>query len=216
MPCRRPAALATALAAAVSIASLPVTAAPVPRHGPVALTAMPRLLPPIRAQSSDRSDWGGPDRYDGRDGLDPAGARRVIWLIGDRIRHCEAYAPVWRVDCLADGFKQIARGLPQGEAYSPLGRELSATADRLAALARRNADPAKPAERLRAQTRAGPRRTSRPIVAIDPRRLPAANAAAAAIVADLATTLLRSAPGEADIARIAAAVDGTRILLRSS
>lgn len=214
MPCVR-LALSMTLSAAVAVTTLPVVAAPVQLPRPVALPVTPDLLPLIRVQSQGgRSGWGS-DR-DNPNGLDSAGAQRIEWQIADRIRHCEAYRPIWRVDCLADGFKQISRTLPQGEGYSSLRRELSTTADRLAALARQNADPAKPAARMRVQTSAGPRRTSRPIVAIEPRRLPAANAAAASIVADLSTTLLRSSPGQTDIARIAAAVDSTRVLLRSS
>ncbi len=222
--------LSLAVAAAVALPPLSAPAAPTPRtnlHADVTAD----LLPYIRVQSCEGECEPNEPRYDppsrNRDGdrdyeppaLSAPGVRRIEWLIADRIRHCEAYRPIWRIDCLADGFKQIARSLPEGRGYASVSRELSSTADELAALARRNADPAKPPERLRAQTSAGPRRTSRPLVPIAPENLPTANSAADAIVADLSTTLLRSAPNAAaqpEIARIAAAVDSTRVLLRSS
>jgi hypothetical protein len=218
--------LSFAIAAAVALPPLPAAAAFTPRtklH--VSVTA--DLLPYIRVQSCEtecepndpprRQGYG--ERSDDPPQLSPNGARRIEWQIADRIRHCEEYRPIWRIDCLADGFKQISRSLPRGGEYASLREKLSSTADELAALARRNADPVKPPERLQAQTSAGPRRTSRPLVPIAPQNLPTANRAADAIVSDLSTTLLRSAPNPAaqpEIARIAAAVDSTRVLLRSS
>jgi hypothetical protein len=217
--------LVLTIALAIAVAA-PPTAAPAAPLGrllpPGPLT--PDLLPYLRVQDGCERECGyGDDAAEDRGGeprmLSAAGASRIEWLIADRIRHCEEYRPIWRIDCLAEGFKQIATGLPRGEGYASIREELSSTADKLAALARRNADPEVPPQRLRAQTSAGPRRTSRPLVAVAPQNLPAANAAADAIVAELATTLLRSAPNPAqqpEIARIAAAVDTTRILLRSS
>lgn len=224
-------ALSLAVSAAVALPPLSAFAAPTPRTNLHAgVTA--ELLPYIRVQSCEvdcgpndppprdqPSGYGRTDRDYEPPELSPASVRRIEWQIADRIRHCEEYRPIWRIDCLADGFKQISRSLPNGQGYASVSRELSSAADELAALARQNADPAKPPERLEAQTSAGPRRTSRPIVAIAPKNLPAANRAADAIVADLSTTLLRSAPNPAaqpEIARIAAAVDSTRVLLRSS
>jgi hypothetical protein len=223
-------ALSVAIAAALALPPLPAIAAPTPRTNlHTGITAA--LLPYIRVQScegdcgpNDPPPRDRPSRYTRSDrdydsGLSVSGTRRIEWLIADRIRHCEEYRPIWRIDCLADGFKQIARSLPEGAGYASIRQELSSTADELAALARKNADPVKPPERLRAQTSAGPRRTSRPLVPIAPQNLPAANRAADAIVADLSTTLLRSAPNPAtqpEVARIAAAVDSTRVLLRSS
>jgi hypothetical protein len=214
--------LTIALATAVAVPPVAAPAAPLGRLvPPTPVTA--DLLPYLRVQDGcgrecPSYDYSGEDRGE-PPALSATGASRIEWLIADRIRHCEAYRPIWRIDCLSEGFKQIATGLPRGEGYASIRRELSSTADELAALARRNADPEVPPQRLRAQTSAGPRRTNRPLVAVAPQNLPAANAAADAIVADLATTLLRSAPNPAqqpEIARIAAAVDTTRILLRSS
>jgi hypothetical protein len=218
-------ALTVILAAALTVPPGLARAAPPGRLNlPVRITA--DLLPFLRVQDNCGRECGGSDNDKGYtdQGDDPpelsaTGAQRIEWLIADRIRHCEQYRPIWRIDCLADGFKQIARTLPRGAGYASIRMELSSAADELAALARRNADPQKPPERLRAQTSNGPRRTSRPIVAVAPQNLPAANRAAEAIVADLSTTLLRSAPGsgaQPEIERIAAAVDSTRILLRSS
>lgn len=218
-------AISIAVSACLTATSVPVMAAPPVKLRPLVMPVTPDLLPLIPVQSwggdRDSPSYGGDSRYgsdrdDQPAGITAAGVQKIEWLIADRIRHCEAYRPIWRVDCLADGFEQIARTLPRGEGYSRLRDELSSTADQLALVARRNADPQKQPSRLRVQTSAGPRRTSRPIVAIDPRLLPTANATADSIVSDLSTTLLRSARNETDLVRIAAAVDSTRVLLRSS
>jgi hypothetical protein len=151
--------------------------------------------------------------------LTDGGATTIEERIADRIAQCERYEEIWRIDCLADGFQELARSLPKTGDYALLNRKLTETAIALNAIARANADPAVAPERKAVSTPAGPRTTSRPIVAVAPARLPAANAAAIAAVDELSTTLLRSATGpvtQATVARVAAAVDSTKVLLRSS
>ena len=62
-------------------------------------------------------------------------------------------------------------------------------------------------------------RTTRPITPVAPARVAAANAEATAVVDELATTLLRAGPtrtAQRELARVAQAVDSTKVLLRSS
>ena len=134
------------------------------------------------------------------------------------IEHCEAYRDVWRVDCLSDELQRVAQALPNDPRSRRAKAEIRAAAERLRRLAEQNADPAQPAVR-RATNVGGVRRaTSRRITAVAPDRVVATNLAADRIVAELSTTLLRSASGAGarDFTRVAAAVNSTRVLLRSS
>jgi hypothetical protein len=125
-------AMSLAVSTALAVTTFPVMAAPPHQPRPLVVPITPDLLPLIRVQPCEGncspggtpggSAYGGGKRYgsDDRDTpteITPAGVERIEWLIGDRIRHCEAYKPIWRIDCLADGFKQIARTLPQGKGY---------------------------------------------------------------------------------------------------
>ena len=132
---------------------------------------------------------------------------------------CGDYDEVWRIDCLSMELERVAARLPKAAAYDSARAEVTAAAARLHAIAMANADPARPAVRREATVKGTKVRTTRPITPVAPARVAAANAQAAAVVDELATTLLRSAPtptAQRELARVAQAVDSTKVLLRSS
>lgn len=226
--------VALAAAAALSTAPLavaPLLAAPLRQPHPVAPAAAD-LLPLVLAQScegncepepepeperprysSDREGSGGRD-YAPASAVTPGG--KVARFIAARVRECQRYAEIWRIDCLSDTLQQAAAVLPATPEYSAARKDIAAAAGQLQRIADRYADPKK-AKEIRV-ARSG-RRTARAIVAVRPDALPVANAAAAAIVNDLSTTLLRSASDgstAAQITAVAASVDSSLVLLRSS
>jgi hypothetical protein len=124
---------------------------------------------------------------------------------------------VYAVDCLAERMQAAAEAMPATGDYAEARAALLSGAARLNALARANADPAKP--RVSAQTADGGLSTTRPLVPVRPEQLAAVTAQAQAIVDETETLLLRSAESSAarkvHYERIAAAVESNKVLLRS-
>lgn len=120
----------------------------------------------------------------------------------------QAYA----VDCVAAGLADVASAMQRDKEQAAAKAALEKAARDLRALAQENRDPALP----RVTARRGEVATSRPVVAVVPS--PAVAAAADAIVAEAQTVLLRSAPADTapEYNRISAALDTSRVLLRSS
>lgn len=132
---------------------------------------------------------------------------------------CGEYREVWRIDCLSVELDRVAARLPKTRAYDKARAEVAAASDKLHAIAMAYADPARPAVRREATVDGTKVRTRRPITPVAPARLPEANAQAAAVLDELSTTLLRSGPtrtAQVELARVAQAVDSTKVLLRSS
>ena len=132
---------------------------------------------------------------------------------------CGDYDEVWRIDCLSVELERVAARLPRTRAYDNARAEVAAAAARLHAIAMANADPARPAVRREATVKGTKVRTTRPITPVARPRVAAANAQAEAVVDELATTLLRAGPtrtAQRELARVAQAVDSTKVLLRSS
>jgi len=134
------------------------------------------------------------------------------------IEHCSAYSDVWRVDCLSNELERMASALPNDRSSRIAKAEIRAAAARLKTIAEQNADPAQPAVRRAVEIDGTKRTTTRPITAVAPERVVATNLAADQVITELSTTLLRSASssGAAEFARVAAAVDSTKVLLRST
>jgi hypothetical protein len=144
----------------------------------------------------------------------------ILATIKAGTEHCGQYTDVWRIDCISDELTRMAAKMPQLPEYRRAKAEVLAAAAELRALAAANADPAQPPVR-RAATVDGKRRTTtRPIVAVRPDRVVAVNRQAEAVVTELATTLLRSAPASPttsrELMRVAQAVDSAKVLLRST
>jgi hypothetical protein len=117
----------------------------------------------------------------------------------------------YTIDCVAAGLAEIAAALPDTGDRAAARAALSDAAANLRDLAQANRSRSQPRVTVRRGNVASPR----PLVAVVPSAETAA--AAAAIVAQAQTALLRSAPDSAadGYARISAALDTTRILLRS-
>ena len=159
---------------------------------------------------------------DGRgQNLDPPGpqiADVVEASIGLGITHCGAYTDVWRVDCISNELERMANRLPNDRASREARAQILAAAEKLKALAEQNADPAQPAVQRSVEINGKKRTTTRPITAVAPSRVVATNLAADQVISELSTTLLRSAStaNAAEFTRVAAAVDSTKVLLRST
>lgn len=118
----------------------------------------------------------------------------------------------YTIDCVAAGLADIANSLPRTGDRAAARAALSDAARNLRDLALANRSRSLP----RATVRRGDVATSRPVVPVTPS--PETDAAAAAIVAQAQTVLLRSAPNAGAVPeynRISAALDTTRVLLRS-
>ena len=132
---------------------------------------------------------------------------------------CGDYDETWRIDCLSVELERAAARLPRKAAYDDARAEIAAAAARLHAIAMANADPARPAIVREATVSGTKLRTTRAITPVAPARVAATNAQATAVLDELSTTLLRSAPNrtaQVELARVAQAVDSTKVLLRSS
>lgn len=208
-------ALALALAGVLALPAVPAFPAPLRFPAPV----LPGLLPYIPVQSYDREGYSPEPRgSESRETLseEQKALRRVTRFIRARVSECRRYTEIWRIDCLADALQQASRAMPDTPAYAKARKDIAAAAGKLQRIAERNADPKVPAKVRRADSG---RSTARPIVAIRPEALPAANARAEDVVAGLTTTLLRSAATAtaADpLTEVASAVDSSLVLLRSS
>ena len=97
---------------------------------------------------------------------------------------------------------------------------ISIAAAELRAIATANADPAATPVRRTVDTPKGPRTSARPITAVAPARVGAANAQAEAVLDRLTTKLLRSASSSASkrvhYERAVEAINSTKVLLRSA
>ncbi len=144
----------------------------------------------------------------------------VVDSIGTGVEHCGQYTDVWRIDCISDELARMAQKMPRTSNYSKAKSEILAASAKLQAIAQQNADPRQPPVRRTAQVGNVKRTTTRPIVAVAPDRVVAANRAADAVITELSTTLLRSAGNSpttmTELARVSQAVDSTKVLLRST
>lgn len=130
---------------------------------------------------------------------------------------CRNYAPAYRIDCLAQGLKQVASRFPSGE-YDRARGILSKAASRLGSLVSRNLDPE--AETIESKPGANPHfKAKRRYRAIKKAALGAVMKEAQAIVEEAATQLMRSYENSdrraAHYQKIATATDSLKALLRS-
>ncbi|WP_102108392.1 hypothetical protein [Oceaniglobus roseus] len=136
-------------------------------------------------------------------------------------RLCANVDPAYRVDCVADYFNWLADRLPASAEFGEAQSIVRNAARQLNQVARQNASRTQAPAVIRQSRSASAKKTSRPVVPVAPERQAAARAAAAAIVQETRTLLLRAAEGPARrklaFTRIAEAVGESRkILLRST
>ena len=124
----------------------------------------------------------------------------------------------YRVDCLAERFGEIAKGIPRGTDYDEVRQILESTSQQVAELARKNRDPS--GQRARMKRPGSSESTSRPLTPINPAATAQVNRQALAILNSTQTLLLRSAEGSksksAQYAQIADAVGSNKVLLRAA
>ncbi|MEX0302202.1 MAG: hypothetical protein AB3N24_07245, partial [Leisingera sp.] len=131
---------------------------------------------------------------------------------------CGVVGP-YLIDCLAERFETLAKDMAQLSGHGPVREILQETAQDLRQIARENRDPSKP--RGKARTLDGTLKSSRPVVAVAPERQASATAQALAVLEEAQTKLLRSAENSparsiVQFQRIAAAIDSSKVLLRSA
>ncbi len=135
----------------------------------------------------------------------------IVQRLQEIWRQCEAEtAREYHIDCLSEGYVRAAAVIPQDEVFGASRTAILQAAARLEAVTRQNQ-----AATLPSVTTPG---RSRPLRPIDPARRAAANAAAVQIIEETRTVLLRSAttaPQQAAFQQIAAAVDSSKVLMRS-
>jgi hypothetical protein len=134
---------------------------------------------------------------------------RVIQIIRVGERECGGLPLEYRADCLQQTFRRAAQEAEKGGAYSAAAAHLRSAATRISSLVARNVDPvARPIAKGTKSYRAVKKSAVR-----------AVNAAAAAIVTETETKLLRSAGSsqqrKVHYQRIAQAVGSTKRILRS-
>jgi hypothetical protein len=133
---------------------------------------------------------------------------------------CTNYTEGERIDCLSLEYSRIAQTLPSTGDYDDMRSAISIAAAELRAIAMANADPAAAPVRRTVNTPKGPRTSVRPITAVAPARVGAANAQAEAVLDRLTTKLLRSASSSASkrvhYERAVDAINSTKVLLRSA
>ncbi len=125
-----------------------------------------------------------------------------------------------RIDCVADRMRTVARGLPRGGDYAVVRQALEKGARDLAAISRAN-DSGGDRKRFSVKPPDGSaRRPTAPLREVSPDRIAEASAAAARVIEETQTVLLRSAENSrtrmAAFQEIAAALDSSKVLLRST
>jgi len=141
----------------------------------------------------------------------------IVADIRSVVADCKRYDAAYRVDCLAQGLKEVSRRMPGGE-YQQARSIISKAAGKLSSLVRANADSAQP--KLDAPSGANPRlKSKRRYTAIKKEALATVMKEAQAIIQEAETQLLRSAENsakrQAHYQQIATAISSTKVLLRS-
>lgn len=173
------------------------------------------------AGTSADSDVSGQGRQEGinrnrRSGLSDAGTRSVTRLIAAVARDCEALPIDYRVDCLGQGLRWVAKQVPNHRAYRPVRSQLTRTGTKLQDLARTNQDTTRPKIGPKRRTSGQPVRTYR---AVKRDRARFAVPEAKRVIDEAATSLLRSAENSKNrrvhYQRVARYLSSTKRILRS-
>lgn len=168
---------------------------------------------------------GGPN--DGRNVIDRSdrpvinerlNTERIVQDLLSVRRECRQYEDVYRIDCLRQGLEMTAANIPDRPENRDAKRILRQAAKQLGSIVATYADDAAP--RLEVPRNANPRfKKNRSYRAVKRASLPRAMAKANAVIDEAATQLLRSAENSerryAHYQQISAAVDSTKVLLRS-
>lgn len=153
--------------------------------------------------------------------LNPRETDKISDALGGALKTCspDFVDRRYRIDCIRFYFRQIASELPRTGEYAPVRDALTTAADKLDAIIRQNLDPNAPTIRPRLNGKSAAPRLP-PIRAIRPESEARAMRAAQAVIEEAETVLLRSTENSdrrmAHYQQIAAAIDSTKVLLRST
>lgn len=140
-----------------------------------------------------------------------------IQQIGDI---CEAAPDEYQIGCYAAMYRELAADIPANGDYAEVKQILEDTARDLTSLTRANADKAKPRVRVSTTKNNGQTLTTPPITPVKPETMVPLRQAAANVMEEAETKLLRAASSDAKRAihyqKIAAAVGSNKVLLRSA
>lgn len=133
---------------------------------------------------------------------------------------CEATPVEYQIGCFAAMYRELAADIPANGDYAEVKEILEDAARDLTALTRANRDKAKPKVRVSATKSGGQTVTTPPITPVKPETIVPLRQAAANILEEAETKLLRAASSDAKRAihyqKIAAAVGSNKVLLRSA
>jgi uncharacterized protein YecT (DUF1311 family) len=139
-------------------------------------------------------------------GLNDRTTNRVVQLLRQGLRQCQALDSVYRYDCYRQNYRDAGRRLEGNAAYAPARKALKDVETTLAGVLNASADPA-----------ASPvRRRGRTFSAISESAVPRSKSAFIAALDEARTELLRSPSSSGDhFARIASVLDSEKVFLRS-
>jgi hypothetical protein len=223
----------TALALSVAIAGAAPVRAGIPSPRPVLDDALTSdLLLKVQTVDPGDGDNGGDKPDKGRDGgrgnyehpdrpqerIERWDTNRIVKDLRSIRRECSNYDQVYRIDCLRQGIEMTVANMPDRPEYRDARRILKRASSQLADIVSTYEDPSAP--RIEVPRDANPRfKKRRTYRAVKTSALPKAMAKANAVVEEAATQLLRSAENSerryAHYQQISAAVDSTKVLLRS-
>ncbi len=171
---------------------------------------------PDKGRDGGRNNYDRPDRPEKR--VERWDTDRIVKDLRSIRRECSEYDQVYRIDCLRQGLEMTIANMPDRPEYRDARRILRRASSQLASIVSTYEDRSAP--RLEVPRSANPRfKKRRTYRAVKRSSLPRAMAKANAVVEEAATQLLRSAENSerryAHYQQISAAVDSTKVLLRS-
>jgi hypothetical protein len=130
---------------------------------------------------------------------------------------CAGLEPVYRIDCLRQGLRQVVRRMPTSGDYKDARQILSRTVSQLNSIQGSNIDSASPRKRSRGNARF---KAAKTFTAIKRQNLDKAMAQAQAVIQEAETRLLRSSENSqkrsTHYQKIATAIGSTKVLMRSA
>ena len=221
-----------------------VVAAPVAAGVPVWPRSVPLagapLLIPVQERGDPGSNGGGGGGGEGRDRATTAPAatpaattatlapampqatvtaqatQAISEAVGEAFDSCRTLTAGYQIDCMSQQLRSVAAQVAPGGAYGPVNIALEQAARKLAEIARRDRDGGQPRVSIQHRGQSG----VRTYAAVRTDTLAQSRAAAARVLDEVQTVLLRSAANSgnrrAHFQRIAAAMESGKVLLRSS
>ncbi len=140
----------------------------------------------------------------------------IVKNINGARAECASYDPVYRIDCLRQRLADIAQRIPSGPAYAEARQIISRASSKLGRIQSGITDAKAPRQRSRVNPRLKQTKT---YAAVKREKLSKAMEQARQVIEEASTQLLRAAENSEKRAshyqQIAAALDSTKVLLRS-